>query len=187
MRLSRFRYALWPARLPPVPEPQLVPGEPILGETVALEHARYLLDRQNSVDDALDGKAATLVSADLIVLGLVLTQVSIGQGSPWTPVPALELAFLLLLLGTVGHSLVTAVAAYGVIETEAGWSATDLPTAMTFREEDARAALAIKLAQAYVQNAPLIKRKAEFVRISLRALLATALFVVVLFVFGGFA
>lgn len=131
------------------------------GTIIVLEHARELLARQSQSYDALDSKAATLIGATLVVLGLVLPNVDADEAIHW--------AALIVFLVVIAYALLASFAAYSVTKLKVGVSARTLTSAMTRDEGTARAAVTVHLLRKYVENRPAIERKAALV---LRGLIA---------------
>lgn len=165
----KLRDWLWPVMPVEEPWPERKRNESS-GTNIVYEHARDLVSRQGATFDAIDAKAATIIGAILVVLGLVLPNVRAKELPHWIALGA----FLLV----IGYGLAAAFAAYGPTKLKIGVQPSTLTPAMTKTEEAARIAVALHLLRKYVQNEPAVQRKAAFV---LRGLIALAVAIVPLF------
>ena len=169
---------VWPRRgEPDVPGP--VPDRySAKTAVVARDEARANLERQHKTFDSLDTKAATVIAAVFVVIGLAVPRLSVD--SP------LESGLAALLVLTVGYSLATAVAGYNVERVATGgW---DPPTGVAHLARPsgpATAALAAALFHAIANNRPKVERKARFVRRSLLSLAVAPGLLAALFAAGS--
>jgi hypothetical protein len=170
---------VWPRReAPDVPTttiPPRYPGTP----AVAAAEARANLDRQHATFDSLDSKAATMIAAVLVVIGLTLPNLTVHG--------FFATALVVLLAGVVGYSLATALAAYNVQRVATGgWDPATGMRALGEKQEAATAALAAALFHAIANNRPIVARKARLVRRSLLGLAVAPALLAALFLAGSF-
>ena len=147
------------------------------GTSVVLEYARDHLARQVGTLDGLDAKAATIMGASLVLLGLLLPQLSAASG--W------EIAFGGLFLMFIAYTLLMAFMAYRVQAWHVGVPARDVVRAMSTKERIAQAAIGLKLLRAYIYNQPLSRQKAARVQRSLVALGLSVIPLAALFILDG--
>lgn len=114
-----IRAALWPPQPSDISVPRFEGTGS--GAEVVYEHARDRLARQSSSFDALDAKAATIIGAALILIGLVLPDLRLRDAWHWL----LGAVFLVSLV----YVLLTAFMAYAVKELHVGPPAAMVPRA----------------------------------------------------------
>ena len=161
----RLRHAVWPYAQRRQEWPKA--ADPGPATPIVLEHARDLLARQSASYDALDGKAATIIGAIFVVLGLVLPNVSARD--------AVECAAFGFFLAVVAYGLAVSFKAYSVTKLSVGVTPAHVAQATAVPEATVRGAMAVHLLRNWVANEPAIERKAAFV---LRALVALIIAVV---------
>lgn len=167
---------LWP-RLATREPLATLPGGTLNATAEVRGYATDLLTRQAGDYDALDTKAATVIGAVLVFVGLVFPQVHPHHLGQWLVFAG--------LLGLLVYTMATAIMGYRVSRLRMPWTPDTAVFAMRAVPADADAALAYGALDAYLANKPMVDRKAKFVRLSIYAVGPVAALVVALFFTGA--